>query len=102
MEVILIGTAGCTAMDVISILRKKRQEVTSYQVQIHGTRVPTHPMVFSEITVEHVVICGHHISEEAVARVIDLSAARYCGACAMLSKTAKITTSYRVLETALV
>jgi putative redox protein len=47
MELILMGTAGCTAMDVIFILRKKRQEVTAYQVHIHGTRAPTHPMVFT-------------------------------------------------------
>ena len=97
MELILMGTAGCTAMDVISILRKKRQQVTAYQVRIHGTRAPTHPMVFTAITIEHVV-SGHHISQEAVAHAIDLSVTKYCGAHAMLSKTATITTSYRILE----
>lgn len=97
MELILMGTAGCTAMDVISILRKKRQEVTAYQVHIHGTRAPTHPMVFTAITIEHVV-SGHHISGESVAHAIDLSVTKYCGAHAMLSKTATITTSYRILE----
>lgn len=97
MELILMGTAGCTAMDVVSILRKKRQKVTAYQVHIHGTRAPTHPMVFTAITIEHVV-SGHHISGDAVARAIDLSVTKYCGAHAMLSKTATITTSYRILE----
>jgi putative redox protein len=97
MELILMGTAGCTAMDVVSILRKKRQEVTAYQVLIHGTRAPTHPMVFTTITIEH-IISGHHISEEAVARAIDLSVTKYCGAHAMLSKTATITITHRVLE----
>jgi putative redox protein len=99
MELILIGTAGCTAMDVISILRKKRQDVTTYQVHIHGTRAPTHPMVLTAITIEHVV-SGHHVSEEAVARAIDLSVTKYCGAHAMLSKTATITTTYHILEAA--
>jgi putative redox protein len=97
MELILMGTAGCTAMDVISILRKKRQEVTAYQVSIHGIRAPEHPMVFTDITIEHIVT-GHAIAEEAVARAIDLSVTKYCGAHAMLSKTAKITTTYRILE----
>lgn len=97
MELILMGTAGCTAMDVISILRKKRQEVTAYQVHIHGTRAPTHPMVFTDIHIEHVVT-GHHVADEAVARAIELSVTKYCGAHAMLSKTATITTTYRVLE----
>ncbi len=97
MELLLMGTAGCTAMDVISILRKKRQDVTAYQVHIHGTRAPTHPMVFTSITIEH-MIRGHHISEEAVARAIELSVTKYCGAHAMLSKTATITTKHRILE----
>lgn len=97
MELILMGTAGCTAMDVISILRKKRQDVTAYQVHIHGTRAPTHPMVFTAITIEHMV-SGHHISEEAVTRAIELSVTKYCGAHAMLSKTAAITTTHRILE----
>ena len=99
MELILMGTAGCTAMDVISILRKKRQQVTAYQVHIHGTRAPTHPMVFTTITIEH-VISGQNITEEAVARAIELSVTKYCGAHAMLSKTATITTTYRILEAA--
>ena len=97
MELMLMGTAGCTAMDVISILRKKRQDVTAYAVHIHGIRASTHPMVFTSITIEHVV-SGHHVSEEAVAHAIELSVTKYCGAHAMLSKTATITTSYRILE----
>ncbi len=55
MELLLVGLAGCTGMDVISILRKKRQQVTDYQVQVRGVRAEDHPMVFVEITVEHVV-----------------------------------------------
>src|SRR5436309_5315454 len=55
MELLLVGLAGCTGMDVISILRKKRQEVTGYEVHVTGVRAEDHPMVFVEITVEHVV-----------------------------------------------
>jgi len=67
MELLLVGLAGCTGMDVISILRKKRQHVTGYEVQVRDVRAEEHPMVFVEITVEHVVT-GHQIQPEAVAR----------------------------------
>src|SRR5947207_1079258 len=66
MELLLVGLAGCTGMDVISILRKKRQQVTGYEVHVTGVRAEEHPMVFVEITVEHIVT-GHRIQPEAVA-----------------------------------
>jgi putative redox protein len=97
MELLLMGTAGCTAMDVIAILRKKRQDVTAYQVRIHGIRAPTDPKVFTDITIEHIVT-GHSVSEAAVVRAIDLSVTKYCGAQAMMSKTAQITVTHRILE----
>lgn len=99
MELLLMGTAGCTAMDVISILRKKRQNVTAYEVRIHGTRAPTHPMVFTDITIEHIVT-GHAVEEAAVAHAVELSATKYCSAEAMMSKTAQIKVTHRVLEAA--
>src|SRR5579863_658149 len=89
MELLLVGLAGCTGMDVISILRKKRQEVTGYEVQVRGVRAVDHPMVFVEITVEHVVT-GHSLHPEAVERAIALSENRYCGAGAMLGKVAHL------------
>ncbi|HLV97189.1 MAG TPA: OsmC family protein [Ktedonobacterales bacterium] len=97
MELLLMGTAGCTAMDVISILRKKRQDVTAYQVVIHGTRADTEPRVFTDITIEHIVT-GHQVGEAAVTQAIDLSVKKYCGAYAMMSKTAHITVTHRILE----
>jgi putative redox protein len=97
MELLLMGLAGCTGMDVISILRKKRQEVTAYEVRVRGERAETDPKVFTHITVEHVVT-GHAISPEAVARAIELSETKYCGAGAMLSKTAALTHIFRILE----
>ena len=99
MELLLVGLAGCTGMDIISILRKKRQDVTGYEVQVQGVRAEDHPMVFVEITVEH-VITGHHIQPEAVARAIELSEERYCGAGAMLGKVTHLTHTYRIVEAA--
>lgn len=98
MELLLVGLAGCTGMDVISILRKKRQEVTRYEVRVQGTRAETHPMVFTDIVVEHYVT-GHHIDPAAVARAIELSESRYCGAGAMLGVVARLVHTYHVFET---
>lgn len=97
MEMLLIGLAGCTGMDVISILRKKRQQVTGYEVRVRGERAEDYPMVFTDITVEH-IITGHDVSPQAVARAIELSETRYCGAGAMLGKTARLKHSFRIVE----
>lgn len=97
MEMLLVGLAGCTGMDVISILRKNRQQVTAYEVHVQGIRAEEHPMVFTEITVEHIVT-GHHIQPEAVVRAIALSKGKYCGAGAMLGKVANLKHTFRVLE----
>jgi putative redox protein len=97
MELLLVGLAGCTGMDVISILRKKRQDVTGYEVHVQGVRAEEHPMVFVEITVEH-VITGRYIQPEAVERAIELSEKRYCGAGAMLGKVAHLKHVYRIVE----
>lgn len=99
MELLLVGLAGCTGMDVISILRKKRQQVTGYEVRVRGERAEDHPMVYTDITVEH-VFTGHDVSPEAVARAIELSEAKYCGAGAMLGKTAKLVHTFRIVEAA--
>lgn len=99
MELLLVGLGGCTGMDVISILRKKRQQVTGYEVRVSGIRAEDHPMVFVEITVEHIVT-GHNIQPEAVERAIQLSKEWYCGAGAMLGKVAHLTHSFRIVETA--
>jgi putative redox protein len=97
LELLLIGLAGCTGMDVISILRKKRLQITDYEVRVEGIRAEEHPMVFVEITVEH-VITGHNIPPGAVARAVQLSEDRYCGAGAMLGKVAHLTHTFRIVE----
>jgi len=87
MELIAIGIAGCTAMDVISILQKKRQEVTSFEVLVHGERATEHPKVFTHLTIEY-VIGGNNLLKEAVERAVELSETKYCPAQAMFKKVA--------------
>jgi putative redox protein len=95
MELIAIGIAGCTAMDVISILMKKRQQVTKFDVRVRARRAQDHPKVFTEIDIEYVV-AGDHIEESAVERAIQLSEERYCPAIAMFRRIAPLTLTYRL------
>lgn len=97
MEMLLVALATCASMDILSILRKKRQHITAYEVRVRGGRADEHPKVFVEIVVEH-ILTGHAIKAEAVKRAIDLTEERYCGASAMLGKTATITHSFRLIE----
>jgi putative redox protein len=97
MELIAIGLAGCTAMDVISILMKKRQEVTAFEVRVHADQALDHPHVFSEIWIEY-LISGKGIQETAVERAIELSESKYCPAQAMLKSAAPIHLSYQITE----
>jgi putative redox protein len=97
MELVLIGTAGCTAYDVVDILHKKRQAVTGVAVIARAKRAETAPRVFTEIAVEY-VIRGHGVKPKAVEDAIRLSKDKYCSASIMLAKTARIVTSYRIEE----
>jgi len=97
LELLLVGLGGCTAMDVVSILRKKRQEISGFEIQLHADRAPEHPKVFTTITINYIVR-GHNVDPKAVERAIDLSTTKYCSAEAMLSQTATITTTYQILE----
>jgi len=97
MELLILGLAGCTGMDVISILRKMRQDVTGYEVRVTGERATEHPKVFTHIVVEHVVT-GRGLSPQSVARAVELSATRYCSASAMLEKAAPVEHTYRIVE----
>jgi len=94
---ILMGLGGCMAMDVISILAKKRQEVTSFEIQLHADRATEHPKVFTDITIE-CVVKGKGLDPAAVERAVELSENKYCPAMAMLRKAANISTSFRVEE----
>lgn len=97
MEMLLVGLAACAGMDIIAILRKKRQNITAYEIRIHGERREEYPRVFVEITVEH-TLTGYGVRPEAVERAIQLTEERYCGASAILSKTATLTHTFRIIE----
>jgi len=89
LELFAIGLAGCTAMDVISILQKKKQPVESFEVRVHAETAEEHPKVFTHIEVEYLLL-GQNISKEAVERAVELSSKKYCPAQAMLNKVAPI------------
>lgn len=97
IEMIALGLGGCTAMDVISILRKKRQEVTSFDVHFHADRATEHPKVFTRgiLTYE---LHGRNLDEAAVLRAIELSATKYCPGHAMLAKAFPIEMRYQIFE----
>jgi putative redox protein len=97
MELILVGLGGCTAMDVISILQKKRQDVTSFEVVLHGERAADHPKVYTEITMEYIVT-GHGVDLESVQRAVELSEGKYCSVNGMLKQSVKINTKCTVRE----
>ncbi|MEN6300226.1 MAG: OsmC family protein [Anaerolineaceae bacterium] len=97
MELIAIGLAGCTAMDVISILKKKHMDVTNFEVRAHLDNADEHPRVFTHATLNYVV-SGHAVEESALVRAIELSATRYCPAQAMLSKAFPIALEYEIYE----
>jgi putative redox protein len=97
MEMLLVALAGCSGMDILTILRKKRQDITGYELRIHGMRAEEHPKVSLDITLEH-IFSGYNIRPEAVERAIELTEERYCGASAMLGKTATIGHTFSIIE----
>ena len=99
MELMAISMAGCTAMDVISILRKKRQDVTDFEVRVDAPRADEHPKVFTSATIEYLVT-GHNVDEKAVVRAIELTSERYCPAQAMLGQIMPIDLHYQIFEEA--
>ena len=97
MEMMAIGTAGCTAVDVISILEKKRQAVTGFEVRFHGDRASDHPKVFTRAVVTYRVT-GRGVDEGALLRAIELSLTKYCSVHAMLEKAFPIESRYEIYE----
>ena len=98
METVLAGTGGCTAYDVVLILKRGRQQVSGCVVKIDADRAPTEPKVFTRIHM-HFTVSGKGLSEAAVARAIQLSHEKYCSASAMLAKTAQMPTDFEIVET---
>jgi len=96
MELPIMALVGCMGMDVVSMLRKMRQEPSGYQMSVRGVRAEAHPKVFVEIAVEH-LFAGDGLTQEAIERAIHLSATKYCSVSAMLDKTATITHTARIV-----
>jgi len=97
LQLFAIGLVGCTGMDVISILNKKRQEVTEFEVSAQIERAEEHPKVFTKIVIEYKVT-GKDLDQQSVERAVELSETRYCPAQAMLEKAAEISHKIIILE----
>ena len=97
MELLATGLAGCTAMDVISILLKKRQDITAFEVRVHTEQASDFPKVFTSARIEFLVT-GRNVDEEAVRRSMELSAVRYCPAQAMFGNIMPIRLFYQIFE----
>jgi|SRR5271157_4091203 len=95
IELALLALGGCTAFDVISILRKKRQTVTGYEIELHAEQHPEPPSHFTRVEIKHRL--RGRITPEAVRRSIELSETKYCAVGAMISKSAKIETTFEIL-----
>ncbi len=97
MEMIVLGLAGCTAMDMISILRKKRQDVTQFEVKMDALRSPEYPKVITSAVITYIVV-GKNIDEAAVLRSIELTATKYCPAQIMLEQAFPMDLQYEIYE----
>ena len=97
MELVLVGLAGCTAMDVTSIMAKKRQPLTNLQVEVEAERADEHPKVYTKLHLTYIAY-GEGVDEKALSRAIQLSEERYCSVQAMLKHSAEITSSYEIVE----
>ena len=98
MEMVLLGTGGCTTYDVLHILKKGRQQVTDCVVEIQAERAAEDPKIFTKIHF-HFVVTGKDLKSEQVERAIKLSAEKYCSASIMLGKVADITHDFEVIQT---
>lgn len=96
LQLLLMGLAGCTAMDVISILQKKREPLEDLEVVVTAEQADSHPRVYTKIHIEY--IATGDVSENALQRAISLSETTYCSAQGMLKKAAEITSSYRIIQ----
>ncbi len=97
LELLAVGLAGCTAMDVVSILKKKQQDLTAFEVSVQAERAAEHPKVWTRAVITYRVT-GHNVDEAAVLRAIQLSATKYCPAQAMLGKVVPLDLGYEIFE----
>jgi putative redox protein len=96
IELVAAALAGCTAFDVINILRKKRQSISAYEVHVEADQPSDPPQFFTKVRIRH-IITGTSVNREAVANAIHLSETKYCSVGAMVQKTAEFTTSFEII-----
>ena len=94
-DLVLVGLAGCSSMDIVSILKKKKQNIKDYRVNVTGERAEDHPRVFTKISIIY-EIKGENIDEQAVKRAVELSKDKYCSVWAMLKNAVDIEWSYKI------
>jgi putative redox protein len=99
IELVAIALAGCTAFDVINILRKKRQQVTGYEVKVEADQAPNPPQVFTQVRIRHTVT-GNELSSQAVEEAIRLSEEKYCSVGAMVKLSAELHTTFEIVPAA--
>jgi putative redox protein len=99
MELLLMGTGGCTSIDVVMILKKSRQDVTGCEVEISADRAANDPKVFTKVHM-HFIVSGRNLKPDVVERAIKLSAEKYCSASIMLGKTAEMSHDFEIVEPA--
>ncbi|MEA4813251.1 MAG: OsmC family protein [Anaerolineaceae bacterium] len=97
MEMVAMGVAGCSSMDVISILRKMKVDFNAYEVQVEVSSAKDYPKVFTDMHFKYIVT-GHNIQKEDVEKAVNLSETKYCQGIAMISKSAKITHEIEIVE----
>jgi len=97
MEIVLMSVGGCSSVDVVSILKKTKQDFSSVDVQLTAERAETAPRVFTKINL-HFVVTGNNVSEKHLERAVSLSAEKYCSVALMLDKTVEITHSHEVVQ----
>jgi len=97
MELLLVALGSCMGVDVVSILKKKREEVTAYSIEVRGQRRAEHPRSYQRMELHHLVT-GRNISERSVAKAIELSERKYCSVAATLRPTAEIVSSFEIIE----
>ena len=97
IELLLVALGSCTGVDVVSILKKKREEVTAYRVEVRGQRRAEHPRSYKRMEVHHIVT-GRNISKRSVAQAIELSEQKYCSVAATFRPTAEIVSSFAIIE----
>ena len=97
MEMLLLGVAGCTMIDVVTTLKKMRQDLTNFETKLSAERADEHPKVFTDIHIQFIVK-GQDLDPKKVEKAITLSAEKYCSASIMLGKTASITHDFKIVE----